>query len=189
MDLNRAIIIVGPSAVGKTTIAKGLQDSDLPVEQVITTTTRSARPTERPGIDYHFITDQKFEELIAKNEMLEWAKYNKYYYGSKRVDVDKILRHGRIPIWVTDTQGAEFFQHHYDNILTIFIMPASFSTLRDRLERRGLDSEEIRNRLAISRQEILWAPHADARIINHDGKIETVVGETAGLIRKHFNLP
>ncbi len=188
MELNRAIIIVGPSAVGKTTIAKHLEDGPLPIEQVVTSTTRPARPKERSGVDYHFLTDAEFEKLIATDELIEWAKYNKYYYGSRRSDVDKILRHGRIPLWVTDTQGAEYFDQHYANVLTIFVVPASFSALRQRLERRDLEPDEIRSRLEIARRELLWAPHADARVVNHDGQIEAVVAEVSQLIRQHFDL-
>jgi guanylate kinase len=189
MNLDKSIIIIGPSAVGKTSIAKGLENSDLPIKKVVTTTTRAQRPGEVEGIDYHFLTNQAFEDLIAKNGFIEHAKYNNHYYGSQAADVQPIIDAGQIPLWVTDSQGADFFKANFSNVFTIFIMPADFETLRRRLEKRKMAKEEITNRIRIARKELLNAPKADARIVNYDGKIKLVIAETANLIRKHFGLP
>ena len=189
MQLDRAIIIVGPSAVGKTTIAKGLEKSGLPIIKVITTTTRQKRPNETEGVDYHFIDDKTFENLIATDGLIEHAKYNEHYYGSRISDVEPIITAGKIPLWVADNQGAEYFKKHYPGTVTIFIMPADFEILRRRLEKRNLPKGEIISRLKIAEAELHNAPKADYRVINYDGKIKFVIDEAASIVRKHFNLP
>lgn len=188
MTLDKAIIIIGPSAVGKTTIANNLTHQDLPVSRVVTTTTRNIRPNEKDGVDYHFISRSAFEDHIAKDEMLEWAMYNDNYYGSRWSDVTTITDLGQIPIWVTESKGAEYLKSFATDAITIFIMPADFATLRRRLERRNLPKDEIVNRIKIAKSELLHAPQADYRVINVDGKIELVVNEVADIIRKHFGL-
>lgn len=188
MKLDKAIIIIGPSAVGKTTIANNLTNGDLPVQRVVTTTTRGIRPNEKDGVDYHFITQSEFEAHIQKAEMLEWAVYNDNYYGSRWGDVMTIVESHQIPIWVTESRGAEYLKNHASDAITIFIMPADFATLRHRLERRNLPKQEIINRIKLAKAELLNAPKADYRVINVDGKIELVVAEVADIIRKHFRI-
>lgn len=189
MELDRLIIIIGPSAVGKTTIANGLAKEGMPVEKVITTTSRSMRASETDGVDYHFVSAKQFEEAIAQGGFLEWAKYNDNYYGSRKQDIDPILQANKIPVWVTESKGADYLKAHYPHAVTIFVMPADFETLRRRLEKRKLPKQEIINRIKLAQNEMLNAPKADYRVINYDGKIKLVVEETASLIRKHFNLP
>lgn len=188
MELNKLIIISGPSAVGKTTIANGLTKTELPLEKVVTTTTRSRRPKEVAGVDYHFLTDPEFEELVKNNRLLEWAKFNGHYYGSRWEDVEGIVERGNIPLWVAENQGVVFFKTHYPHAVNIFIMPASIETLRRRLEKRKLPPEELANRLSLAQAEMLNAPAADYQVINVDGKIELIVEETADIIRQHFGL-
>lgn len=188
MKLDKAIIIIGPSAVGKTTIANNLTKGDLAVERVVTTTTRDIRPNEKDGVDYHFISQSEFEEHIHNNEMLEWAMYNENFYGSRWSDVVSITNSGHIPIWVTESKGAEYLKNYASEAITIFIMPADFATLRRRLERRNLPKQEIINRIKLAKAELLNAPKADYRVINVDGKIELVVEEVADIIRKHFGI-
>lgn len=188
MELSNLIIISGPSAVGKTTIANGIVKLGLPVEKVITSTTRSKRTKEVDGVDYHFLSVAEFEELIKNNQLIEWAKYNDNYYGSRWQDVEGIISRGKIPLWVADNQGVVFFKAHYPHAVNIFIMPASLDTLRRRLEKRKLSPEELANRLKLAELEMHNAPAADYRVINVDGKIELIVEETANIVRKHFGL-
>lgn len=189
MALDRLVVITGPSAVGKTTVANSLPKTGLPVEKVVTTTTRRKRPSEHDGSDYHFISKNEFEALIKEGQLIEWAKYNGNYYGSRWEDIESIIKRGNIPLWVTENVGAQFFKTHYPHAVNIFVMPEDFETLRRRLEKRQLSAEEIDNRISIARTEIENAPHADYRVVNLDGKVELTVQETASLIRKHFNLP
>ncbi len=186
MELDKFFVITGPSAVGKTTLARELLKAKLPLAKVITTTTRTMRKGERDGREYHFITPKKFQQLIAKNQMFEWATYNNHYYGSQKKDVEKLVKSGKFPLWVVDVQGAIFLKEQYPEACTIFITPSAFDTLRKRLEARNLPKEEILSRLKIARKEIAEAPYFTHRIINYDGKLEKIVSEATDLIQREI---
>ncbi len=187
MELNKFFVITGPSAVGKTTLARELLKAKLPLAKVITTTTRTIRKGEKDGREYHFVTPKKFQQMITKNQMFEWATYNDHYYGSQKKDVEKLIKSGKFPLWVVDVQGAVFLQEQYPEACTIFIIPSTFDTLRKRLEGRNLPKEEILSRLKIARKEIAEAPCFTHRIINYDGKLEKIVAETIVLIKKELS--
>lgn len=186
MALNNLFVITGPSAVGKTTLARELLKTDLPIAKVITTTTRPVRKGEVDDREYRFVTKEEFREMIEKDEMFEWATYNDEYYGSQKQDVESIVQTGKSPLWVVDVRGAEFLREHYPEARVIFIVPSSFEILRTRLENRTLPKEEIRNRLKIAREEIAEAPRFTYRVNNYDGKLEKIVAETADIIRKEL---
>ena len=188
MRLSKKIfIITGPSAAGKTTIARALVQTDLPLAKVITTTSRSRRRGEKEDRDYHFVSPTRFKQMIRTGKMFEWAKFTNHYYGSRKKDVEHVAKAGKYPIWVVDTQGADFLGQKYRRAVTIFIMPSSFSILRKRLEKRRLPEAEIRARLRIAQQEIKKAPKYDHRIINYDGRLEDVVREAKDLIKREIS--
>ncbi len=184
--MDKFFVITGPSAVGKTTLARELLKTNLPIAKVITTTTRPAREGEVDDREYHFVTREEFLQMIEKDEMFEWAIYNDEHYGSQKRDVETIVQSGKSPLWVVDVRGAEFLHEHYPEARVIFIVPSSFEILRTRLENRALSKEEIRNRLKIAREEIAEAPRFTYRVTNYDGKLEKIVAETADIIRKEL---
>ncbi len=187
MRLSKKIfIITGPSAAGKTTITSELLKK-FPLARVITTTSRPRRSGEREGRDYRFITSAKFEQMVKADKMFEWAKYANHYYGSQKHDVERIVKSGKHPVWIVDTQGADFFERKYKRTVTIFIMPSSFSILRRRLEKRKLPESEIRARLKTAGQEIKKAPRYDYRVINYDGRLEKVVEDAAKIVRRELS--
>jgi len=184
----KIFIITGPSAVGKTTIAKHVIKLGLPLKKVVTTTTRQRRKGERDGYNYHFITRKKFEQLIKDRQMFEWTKYADHYYGSQKRHVEQIIKSGKHPLWITEVEGAEYFKKRYKKLsVVIFIVPHSFSVLRDRLEKRGAPEADIRTRLKISREELKQSSKFDYRVINYNGKLENVVNEVAEIVKREIN--
>ena len=187
MDSNKPFfIITGPSAVGKTAITKGLLAADVPVAKVITTTTRPSRAGETDGISYRFVDQPEFERLIAADQMFEWAEYAGNSYGSQRRDVESVLAAGKYPLWIVDPQGADYFKAHYPAAYIIFVVPSAFDILRTRMEKRGMAESDIRKRLDIAKDELTQAPKYDARVVNYDGKLQTVVAEVEQLIRRRL---
>jgi guanylate kinase len=185
--LGKFFVITGPSAVGKTTLARELLKTDLPITKVITTTTRPVREGEVDGREYHFVTKEEFLQMIEKDEMFEWAIYNGEHYGSQKRDVENVIQSRKSPLWVVDVRGAEFLRENYPEARVIFIVPSSFEILRTRLENRDLPKEEIRNRLKIAREEIAEAPRFTYRVTNYDGKLEKIVEEAVDIIRKELS--
>ena len=184
MDLNKPLfIITGPSAVGKTAVVTGILQSNIPVDKVITTTSRVPRAGEIDGVNYHFVSQEQFETLVRDDKMFEWAEYAGNFYGSQRADVEKIFEHNQYPLWVLDSQGADFLKDHYKNTYVIFLVPSAFDILRTRMEKRGMAEADIRRRLKIARSELDQAPKYDVRVINYDGQLSKIVAEGAEIIR------
>jgi len=185
MKVNKPIfVITGPSASGKTTIAMEVVKSDLPITKIVTTTTRVPREGEIDGIDYHFVAKAHFEEMIERDEMFEWARYNDNYYGSQKRTVNAIFDSRKYPLWTVEIQGAEYFKKHYPMAKIFFIMPESLDILRKRLAERGSNEKEITSRLRIAKAEMAKANLFDYQIINREGKLTEAVLAVVKLVRE-----
>lgn len=166
-------ILSAPSGAGKTTLIQRLLDSGDPdlagIEFSVSYTTRAPREGERDGVDYHFVDADRFQEMIADDEFIEWAEVHNSYYGTARTEVEPRLEAGADVILDIDVQGAERVLHERREAHSIFIIPPSYEALEQRLRRRGLDGErEIARRLAVSLWEIKRYDQYDYVIINHD---------------------
>ena len=151
------VIISGPSGSGKTTIVRELisrMQDRYPVAQVVTYTTRDIRKGEKPGVDYHWVTQEEFEQKIAQGFFLEWSTAYGAYYGTPRSVLDDIAQ-GKIDILVIDTVGARFLKEMIPDAVTIWLTAPSLEELRKRLINRGRDTpEQIEKRLRIASQEM-----------------------------------
>ena len=173
-----AFVISGPAGVGKTTICDRLiiNYPDC-LSRVVTVTTRKPRVGEIDGRDYHFVTKDKFEDLIQNQEFIEFAEIHNNFYGSTLKSVQELFNKGRDVLLNIDVQGASSLrntQEKYEflkkKIQSVFIAPANLNDLRLRLEKRGQDSkEEIENRLATAANEIRYSNQFDF-IINSKTK-------------------
>ncbi|MDX1643114.1 MAG: guanylate kinase [Thermoanaerobaculia bacterium] len=183
-------ILSAPSGAGKTTLIQRLLDSDDPdldgIEFSVSYTTRRAREGERDGVDYHFVDTDRFQEMIADDEFLEWAEVHNNYYGTARREVEPRLEAGADVILDIDVQGAERVLHQRPDAHSIFIIPPSFRALEERLRRRGLDGErEIARRLAVSLWEIKRYDQYDYVIINDDADRASRVLAAVFLAQRH----
>lgn len=189
MEINipKLIIITGPSGVGKTSIAYRVLDLGLPIAKVVTTTTRAIRGGEVADVDYHFISHADFEQKIAGGAMFEWAKYGENYYGSQKLDVEKIVAEDKTPLWVVDVQGAKYFKDHWQTAVVIFIAPESLGTLEQRLVLRGDDAKDIKTRIQIADAEMKQSAGFDYQVINFANALDEAATEVAQIIQQELD--
>ena len=165
------LILSSPSGAGKTTLTRAIaQDGGWGLDLSISVTTRARRPSEIDGRHYRFIDREAFEDLRTRDDLLEWAEVHGNFYGTPRRPVEKTLAQGRDMIFDIDYQGTrQVRQRLQDDVVTVFILPPSFSELRQRLERRAEDSPEtIERRLANARNEMQRWSEYDYVIVNDD---------------------
>ena len=175
------IVLSGPSGVGKGTVCRALRARGTNLAVSVSATTRKPRAGERDGVDYFFKTREQFEEMIAKNQLLEWAEYVGNYYGTPLEYVEKTLESGRDVLLEIEVQGAMKVKKNYPDGVFIFLVPPSLSELKKRITNRGTESEElIENRLSVAREELEMMKHYDYVIENDEveracDRIEAVV--------------
>ena len=162
-------VVAAPSGGGKTSLINALLEKDDRVSLSVSYTTRSARPGEKDGVHYHFVDDPAFIGLIGRNALLEHAEVFGHRYGTGRDAVEKKLHAGFDVLLDIDWQGARQIRKSFPSCCTIFILPPSLETLRNRLARRGQDSEDvIEERMREARTEISHSSEFDYLIINDD---------------------
>jgi len=164
-------VLSSPSGAGKSTIARMLLESDDGISMSVSATTRPRRPGEVDGRDYHFVSTEKFEEMVAAGEFLEWAHVFGHRYGTLKSEVVKAIEGGRDVLLDIDWQGTQQLKQVDPDIVRVFILPPSMKELERRLTRRGTDSAEvIRRRMDRAAAEIShWAEY-DYVLINNDAE-------------------
>jgi len=160
-------VVAAPSGGGKTSLIEALIEKDHRVSLSVSYTTRAARPGEKNGVHYHFVDDPAFIGLIGKNAFLEHAEVYGHRYGTAREAVEIKLHAGFDVLLDIDWQGARQIRKTFPFCCSIFILPPSLKTLRNRLAWRGQDSEEaIDRRMREAREEISHWSEFDYLIIN-----------------------
>ena len=165
----RLYVVAAPSGGGKTSLINALLKQDARVALSVSFTTRSPRPGEQDGVHYHFVDDPEFVRLIGQNAFLEHAEVFGHRYGTARDPVQNKLKAGFDVLLDIDWQGARQLRQSFPSCCTIFILPPSLKALRNRLSRRGQDSEEaIDLRMTEARVEISHWDEFEHLIINDD---------------------
>ena len=157
-------ILSAPSGTGKTTVGHRLLEEIPFLERVITATTRKPREGEKNGVDYYFFSEEEFLKKIEEGFFLEWAKVYRYYYGSPKSEVERILSQGKDALLIIDVQGAFEVKRRLPNAVSIFLLPPSMEELKRRLLGRG--EREIEERLEWAKKEIPCAKHFDYVVVN-----------------------
>jgi guanylate kinase len=162
-------VVSAPSGTGKTTVVERLVQvfPDLALSRSYTS--RAMREGEKDGVDYNFISRERFEAMIADDAFLEWADVFGNLYGTAKADAERELATGRDLVLVIDVQGARQVRAHGAHTVGIFVLPPSFDALEQRLRGRSKDSEEaIRKRLATARREIRAVAEYEYVIVNDE---------------------
>ena len=148
-------IISAPSGAGKTTLLKRVMEELPGLRFSVSYTTRSPRPNEREGEDYHFISPSIFQKMVEQNEFLEWAEVLGNRYGTARENLSLLKSEGVDLILDIDTQGAKRVVEQIEPAILIYVLPPSLESLQERLTKRGFDSpERIRFRLANAKRDM-----------------------------------
>jgi guanylate kinase len=161
-------VISSPSGAGKTTLCRRLISEVPGVQLSVSATTRSIRPGEADGVDYHFRTQAQFRDMIDRDEFLEWAQVFKNFYGTPRSEVEARLVAGTDVVFDVDWQGARALKTiRPGDVCSVFILPPSIAQLQRRLEGRpGSDAKSVESRLAGAGQDILRWGEYDYAIVN-----------------------
>ena len=175
-------VLAGPTAVGKGTVSAYIRDNYPQVWLSVSATTRDARPGEEEGVHYFFVTADEFDDLVARDQMLEWAVvHGVHRYGTRRDRVQEAVDAGRHVLLEIDLQGARQVREAMPEATFVFLSPPSWDELVSRLTGRGTESaEEQRRRLETARLELAAEPEFDAVVVND--RVESAAKELVRLM-------
>jgi guanylate kinase len=179
----KLFVVAAPSGAGKSTLVKALLAHEPQLAVSVSHTTRAPRGQERDGREYHFVTPERFQQMVERGEFFEHAHVHGNRYGTSRAGVESLLAQGKDVVLEIDWQGALQIRALFPQALLVFILPPSWEELASRLRGRGEDAPEvIAQRLANARHEVAQAPRFDFVIIN--GCLETALADLVEVVRK-----
>ncbi len=177
------IVLSGSSGVGKDAILTRMKELGYPLEYITTVTTRPQRANERDKIDYHFISTERFQEMISRKELLEWANVYGNWYGVPREAVKQALDKGQDVVVKVDIQGASTIRNILPQALFIFLIPPSREELAIRLKQRHTESSfDLALRTRTAKEEIKHLPLFDYVVVNKQGKIDLTISHIKAII-------
>ena len=189
----QVVVIAGPSGSGKNAIIGEVMKKYPNCTRLVTATTRTKRPNEVDGVDYHFLTQEKFDEELSAGNIPEhrFVPALGTYYGTYIPDLEKKIAEGKIVFAQVDIEGARYLKKRY-NAATIFIMPESIGQFKMRLRARSPEwsKKEFEERMQITEQELrVHSPQYDYRVVNADGKLPETAAEVIAILQKEgYNL-
>jgi len=177
------IVLSGPSGVGKDAVLARMKESGYPLKYITTLTTRPRRPNERNNVDYHFVSLERFQDMIANNELLEWANVYGNCYGVPKQEVKQALDRGQDTMVKVDVQGAASIKKVLPQAIFIFLMPPSLEELLIRLKQRHTESaSDLALRLKTAEEEMKRLPLFDYTVVNWWDEIDLAVSDITAII-------
>ncbi|MCI8908466.1 MAG: guanylate kinase [Angelakisella sp.] len=175
------VVFSGPSGSGKGTVLAQYFAAHPEAAFSVSATTRAPRPGEVDGVNYHFVSRERFEEMISQGEVLEYTQYGGNYYGSPAGPIREALEQGRDVVLEIEVEGAMQVRERFPEALLVFVLPPSFQELERRLTSRGTETpEQIGGRLAAARRELALAPRYDYLLVN--GQVEQAARQLGEII-------
>lgn len=183
---NLVIIISGPSGGGKSTVAQVLCENDDTLRLSISATSRTERPDEIDGENYHFLTKSQFEENITNDFFIEWAKYREHYYGTPKSELEVSCQEGKDTVLEIEVNGALQIKNQDltpARSILIFLIPSTYEILEKRLRGRNTESEdELKKRLEIAKTELNQIRQYDYCVINPENDVKEAVLQIQNII-------
>ncbi|MDD6728606.1 MAG: guanylate kinase [Eubacteriales bacterium] len=167
MNKGMVVVLSAPSGCGKDTVFHALLKRRGDIVESVSATTRAPRTGEVDGVNYFFVTEDKFKEMITNDQLLEYAVYNNCYYGTPVEGVKNAVDSGKICFLIIEVQGAKKVMELFPDCVSIFLIPPSLEVLESRLYKRNNDSEEvIKSRLEIAKSELEYQDKYTYKIVN-----------------------
>lgn len=165
------LVVSGPSGTGKGTLCEMLMESDPSLRFSVSVTTRAPRDYETEGVHYYFVSEEKYDELLAEDALLEHATVHAHRYGTPRKPIEDLIEQGYNVILDIDPQGAKTVIKKCPDCVSIFILPPSYAALRERLHTRNTEKpEEVERRLNNAKGEIEQMGVYQYAVVNGDGE-------------------
>jgi len=181
------LIVSSPSGAGKTTLCQKLLAEFADVRFSVSHTTRAPRKSEVDGVDYHFVDNARFDEMLAEDSFIEWAPVHGNRYGTAHDEIRAAAAEGKDLVFDVDYQGARQIKDHYPDATAIFVLPPSIEELRRRLWSRGTDPEEaLKRRFEAALGEIAQHGLFDYLVVNDEVETAYRDGLRAILLAKRF---
>lgn len=177
------IVISGPSGTGKTSVIRELCEGNTTLAFSISATTRPPRSDEADGVDYHFLDQTEFEDLIQRGGFLEWVKYGGHYYGTLKSTIESTIEKGKDLVLEIDVHGAMKVKDLGIRYTSIFLLPPSLGSLEKRLRNRKTESDsELQQRLLTAKSEFAYVKDYNYCILNPDHNVEKAVTQIRHII-------
>ncbi len=177
------VVLSGPSGVGKDAVLKKMKERESLFHYAVTATTRPARAGEKDGVDYHFLSREKFQQLLERKQFLEWACVYDNYYGVPQNEIIDAPKRGTDVIVKVDIQGAESIKKIMPWAISIFLMPPSLEELEKRIKQRHSETPaRLALRLQKAEEEIKKISFFDYIVVNHHAMLEETVTKIKSIV-------
>lgn len=177
-------IITGPSAVGKTTIAKAVLDKLKKFKPSTTYTTRAKRKKDTEDKIMHYVSEEKFRQMIDDDKFIEWAQVHGNFYGTSKKALEETLKTHNVLMNI-DVQGAKIIKKKFAKHISIFIMPEKMEDIVDRIKKRNMDKIMKERRIENAKLEMVESDHFDYKVVNYNNRVEKAIEKVIKILQKY----